>query len=923
MASNERNLDSLSESPNARIRRWIFASLMVPVVVFLVLSAYSYDWQDIQWLCNPVNTPIANILGLLGAWSTFYGLITLGVAFLVLPIWALVLTIRLMTTPRMHYLYGAVASVNFFVVAAAVAQLHSPFFDTLIAMLNIAPNGGGFVGYFVTEFLAHWLNPSGAAILLWPYLIFSLIWLIGFKRTLNALTLLLHARVSQSDEVTGEVLDKEAIMREAYLKKTGQVPEAPKQHWWHALGKLFVRTNSPAEEKVIDEDEPFELVADEVPPEARVEPESKPHTPTILDVFKERLGDEPGKETPATAPQAAAPRADDVPTKRVRGRLTDPTPDVGHVKRDDSFTLDSPLLADKLQPLSHASITDPAPLTKEEPVVEIPKYKLPTPALLDPLPDMQADAGNTQEVAETIVKVLTQFGTPVELVNIVSGPVVTQYELLPDENVKIERISGFAQTLKMRLSAHTLRILAPIPGKPYVGIEVPNHTSRPVVLREILESKTWKHAVKKMALPMALGKDSIGGDLVADLAKLPHLLVAGATGAGKSVGLNAILSGFLMSRTPDQLRLILVDPKEVEFTAYEDLPHLLVPVVTDPKRVVFALRWAVVEMGKRYKTFKRNRVRNITDYNEMREQQGDKTMPYVVIIIDELADLMQQVKSDIEPQIMRITQLARAAGIHMIIATQRPVVDVITGTIKSNIPGRLAFKVSQANDSRTILDEKGAEELIGRGDMLFRREGSNTVRSQGCWVSDEEIKTLCDHIKEQVGPAYDEAFEMRISAIQVDEEDNSLDAAMHDLVPATSTPQPAATPTLDDDTSDEGYYRKALELIRNTGRFSTSALQRTHRVGYNKAARITDLLEERGIIGPNNGKGIRDLLVDPTSIVLPGEEKDDAMPLEGLDEINSETSPMDDEQAMAQVLSDEDGATDLDELQKAFDEDGL
>jgi S-DNA-T family DNA segregation ATPase FtsK/SpoIIIE len=464
----------------------------------------------------------------------------------------------------------------------------------------------------------------------------------------------------------------------------------------------------------------------------------------------------------------------------------------------------------------------------------------------------------------------------VEVVGTTPGPVVTQYELRPAPNIKVERIANLTANLQMALEATSLRVQAPIPGKNAVGIEIPNRRARAVTFREVVEGEAWRTC--KHEVPLVLGKDVAGNDLIFDLTKAPHLLVAGATGSGKSVCLNAILNGFLLSRTPEQLRLILVDPKRVEFTCYNDLPHLLVPVINDPKKVAFGLRWAIMEMEKRYRLLQKVGCRNIVAFNnrqvatqvELFGEEGaapvpppagseeiPARLPYIVIVVDEVADIMSAVGKEVEPAIARLTSLSRAVGIHLILATQRPSVDVITGTIKSNIPGRIAFKVSQANDSRTILDNPGAEELIGKGDMLFLKEGSQLMRAQGAWVGDDEIERVVTFVKEHCRPCYDQALIGRLEKIK----ESDPDAGMNDDGDEGAAPGDAEAAEAGGDVDDE-LLPNALEVIRMTRRASTTMLQRRLRIGYTRAARLMDILEERGVVGPQMGSGTREILID-------------------------------------------------------------
>ena len=497
------------------------------------------------------------------------------------------------------------------------------------------------------------------------------------------------------------------------------------------------------------------------------------------------------------------------------------------------------------------------------------KYRLPDLSMLDPIPTGEAVHGDTALMAKLLVDTLAQFNLLVEVTHVEPGPVVTRYELLPAAGIRVERIAQLAHTLQMVLKATSLRIQAPVPGKNVVGIEVPNPKARMVTLREILQGGAW--ATNKMEIPLALGKDVGGADMIFDLAGAPHLLVAGATGAGKSVCLNSILAGLLMSRRPDELKLLLVDPKRVEFPAYNNLPHLLVPVVTDAKKVAFALRWAIVEMDRRYKMLQAAKVRNIVGYNTRENAQqaelgldGVPTpgsdpalpakLPYIVVVIDEVADLMITVGQEIEQSITRLAQLSRAVGIHMILATQRPSVNVITGTIKANFPGRIAFQVAQKTDSRTILDQQGAESLIGRGDMLFLNpKNGRLIRAQGALVNDGEIIRITDFIRGQVGPAFDLALSNKLEKVQESSADDDGEAG------AT----PGATGAADgDDAADEELIQQSIQVIRDTRRASTSSLQRRLRIGYTRAARVMDILEERGFVGPTRGAEPREILID-------------------------------------------------------------
>ena len=480
--------------------------------------------------------------------------------------------------------------------------------------------------------------------------------------------------------------------------------------------------------------------------------------------------------------------------------------------------------------------------------------------------------GNSEEEhrqnAENLLRILSEFGVEVTLGEIHVGPVITRYEVVPAAGVRVEKISGLDKNIALGMRAQSVRILAPIPGKAAVGVEVPNQHPTPVGMREIVESEQWANS--KAELPIALGKDVSGKPLISDLTKMPHLLIAGATGSGKSVCINAIVASILYSKSPQEVRMLMVDPKVVELKIFNTLPHMLIPVVTEPKKVPGALKWLLAEMEQRYQMFAKVNVRNILGFNGRKKGatldpveaaaqamltgvdpttddsiELPEKLPYIVAIIDELADLMMVAPAEIENSIARLAQLARAAGIHLIIATQRPSVNVITGVIKANLPSRIAFQVASQVDSRTILDGKGAETLIGRGDMLFSPPGSSRlVRAQGAFVSDEEIIAIVDDLKQNGPPQYAAAVQQQIDRAASEGDDSSSGEGDDDL---------------GDDTE---LFKKALDVLRSTKRASTSMIQRRLRIGYNRAARIMDIMEDKGIVGPENGSSPREIMVD-------------------------------------------------------------
>jgi S-DNA-T family DNA segregation ATPase FtsK/SpoIIIE len=625
-------------------------------------------------------------------------------------------------------------------------------------------------------------------------------------------------------------------------------------------GPRVSKTTLPPKAPKEIEPKPEPMEVGEVIPASEIRPAS---TDEILD----RKSSEPEKSDEAKAEKVETPASENAePTKP-----GEPKPEPVIIIADGSVPLPRP----KLPPRR------PKPMTVAS-VPMIGNYQLPSMDFLQHA-DMTVKPTESKEElmanARLMQQTLAQFDIEVSLGDITKGPTITRYELHPAPGVKLEKITALSNNIAAALKAERIHILAPVPGKSSVGVEVPNLIKTKVIMRDLFESDEWRNT--KARIPIALGKDVYGHPIVADLAEMPHCLIAGSTGSGKSVCINSIIASLLYRFSPDQLRFVMIDPKVVELQQYNALPHLVVPVVTDPKKVLLALRWVVNEMEKRYKIFARVGVRNIKSFNErpknkpLPEQEMElplaakkekveagadgfavqvdeeiivpreediiipERLSYIVVIIDELADLMLVAPADVEMAIARITQMARAAGIHCIVATQRPSVDVITGVIKANIPARIAFQVASRVDSRTILDAMGADKLLGKGDMLYLPPGSgNLKRAQGALITDKELENIVNFIAKQGKPDYDPEIHKQLSKPTVNTDiESGID-------------------------EDEELIQQCIEVIRSEQKASVSLMQRRLRLGYTRAARIMDELEGRGIVGPSKGAEPREILID-------------------------------------------------------------
>ncbi len=771
---------------------WTAAATCFVIGVYLSAALIDYDPGQTKYLTTAPTSK--NWVGWFGAdvvWVLFF---SVGMSALLLPIalfWMLMVAIRnsrhLVATRVTAILVGMIS------MSGILAMIES------VKANNWFPNAlGGYVGHLIYQkLLADALGPFGTGLLLVTLYAFAFLFVV--TRDIGAEIEKILAGF------TAWKADRAKRKAEAVAERLKRKEERSKQR--AALGAALA-----------------------APPPQSVGPTSSKK------IFVSKPGEDPFTRppvrTPAEPPETRPPVAKE-PLAKMELTIVKP---------------DEPKKAKVVLPQTSDA-------NYEFPPVKLLKEQV-SPGSASSDEEHRQNAGN-------LMRILGEFGVEVSLGEIHVGPVITRYEVVPAPGVRVEKIAGLDKNIALGMRAQSVRILAPIPGKAAVGVEVPNQHPTPVGMRELLESEDWVSA--KAELPIALGRDVSGKPLISDLAKMPHLMIAGATGSGKSVCINSIVTSILYSKSPKDVRLIMVDPKVVELKVFNSLPHMFIPVVTEPKKVPAALKWLLGEMEQSYQIFAKANVRNIVGFNTRKKDpksqaeaqaslQGMDTLgdglevpdhlPYIVAIIDELADLMILAPAEIETSIARLAQLARAAGIHLIIATQRPSVNVITGVIKANLPSRIAFQVASQVDSRTILDTKGAETLIGRGDMLFSPPGtSRLVRAQGAYVGDEEVHDIVEFLKRNGPPQYAHAVQQQIdrAASEDEEEEEGEDGDLG---------------------SDEELYSKALDVLKSTRRASTSMLQRRLRIGYNRAARIMEIMEEKGIVGPENGSSPREILGD-------------------------------------------------------------
>jgi DNA segregation ATPase FtsK/SpoIIIE, S-DNA-T family len=874
----------------------IGVALLLLIALPLLVAQWSFDPNDIAFLHEPANKPAHNWIGPFGAHVAFDTFFIFGLAAYILPVLiglfgcSFVLNIwPYLRERRVHLsIWSLVFLFSFSGFLDRTSRLLHPLWNNIGA-----PGAGGWLGKVLYDFKlfgydwGFWvLGALGATIVYAALCLISLLFLTNFRLGNWIRAMIPEPKVSLEEKSPQEAalerrardLERQAKQLQEQVARSGlgadmqPVPEPTVRDLSvpQAKGPRIRKTTVP---------EPAKAAEPASPDEGEVIPAKEVASTTTEEILGKKPAEKPDEIKPAEPQKETGQKGD---TEKIEQPVEEkPGEEKTEPKAEPEIKITSVVPA-KPKPKKAKPIA-----VAQTPIIG--NYQLPSLDFLQ-LPDMTVKPTESKEElmanARLMQQTLAQFDIDVSLGDITKGPTITRYELHPAPGVKLEKITALSNNIAAVLKAERIHILAPVPGKSSVGVEVPNIVKTKVIMRDLLESDEWRST--KAKIPLALGKDVYGHPIVADLTEMPHLLIAGSTGSGKSVCINAIIASLLYRFGPDQLRFVMIDPKVVELQHYNALPHLVVPVVTDPKKVILALRWVVNEMEKRYQIFARVGVRNIATFNsrpnkklipqepelplmskkekvepgaegfavEVDEEivvprEEDIVIPeklsYIVVIIDELADLMLVAPADVEMAIARITQMARAAGIHCIVATQRPSVDVITGVIKANIPARIAFQVAAKVDSRTILDAMGADKLLGKGDMLYLPPGSaKLIRAQGALITDQEIQNIVDFIAKQGKPNYDLEIHQQLS-------------------------KPASSDIPSGIDEDEEIVQQCIEVIRSEQKASVSLLQRRLRLGYTRAARIMDELENRGIVGPSKGAEPRDILID-----LDGEGADGA-----------------------------------------------
>lgn len=889
MAGKNRNPGSSNPTfrpKNAKARP--FKGLLALILAILVaIAIVDFRWQ--QWPGWSSEVTDTNIVGQFGIYVGYYGLAYLGYAAYAVP--CLLLWFSYMYFRGLGHRIGLRKYLLCIVLLTSLAvfgTMNQMDFELLLepeanlleyVVNNTLPNGwGGLIGYYIYgESLRTFFGMVGSLVVFSVLVIFCLIFLLIDN---------LFLEFSYLGSLNSEERRKRRMERKKAREEAKALAKTQKQakEQQRLMAKKAARDKEEAKARQKSEETQK--------PESGSKSSSSDSAPPPPKKEKRRLGlfggSSPKKEGKGqSAPFEPLVESDDFASGVDEFPDAPPPPPKKTEKKEEkapskNLNLKAGTSKDSSSTPGNLRIIagEETKKAKVQPRTKQGNYHFPSLNLLaEPDSENRADDPEVhKETAELLVKTLDEFGVKVTMGEVHTGPVITRYDVYPAAGVRVERILNLDKNLALGLKAMSVRILAPVPGKGCVGIEVPNKDPQAVYIRDILESEAWVNT--KAEIPIALGKEVSGRPLIADLTKMPHLLIAGSTGSGKTVCINSVVTSLLYHSSPEDLRFVMVDPKIVEMQVFNSLPHMLVPVVTEPKKVPNALKYLLNEMEKRYQIFAQVGVRNIAGYNgkmakdkKERQEAEEKAaaldaeltpeeraasmainvprdpdtndelpskLPYIVFVVDELADLMMVAPADIETGIARLAQLARAAGIHLILATQRPSVNVITGVIKANLPSRISFKVASKVDSRTILDTMGADHLIGKGDMLFLPPGSgDLVRAQGAFVGDDEITQIVDFVKEKNGePEFDEQFQRNIESGADDSSDSE-----------------------DGDWDDE-LVPDAIEVIRNSKRASTSLLQRRLKIGYNRAARIMELLEAEGMVGPENGSSPREILID-------------------------------------------------------------
>ncbi len=851
----------------------IIGVVLMGLSLLLIVALLSYHPRDTSSNSLPPNSSVHNWIGPFGAGLAYYCFLWFGAAAYIFPLQLFVVGLGCFFESFAFLRRRWPWEVILLLCCMGLLDLYGNQLSGLRAAINAPP--GGIFGDTLNRYCFHYFGTGGATIIFLMLFFISLLFLTNFQ--LGEWVRALWARRPAGDADSSP--EEQALER----RRSDLQKQAKK------LQDELEKSGAPAEKSGLGADMqpvPVPTIRDLSVPQQSKSGRAKKAVP---DPVKEPEPAEEGIVIPAKEVVAAATTADILGVKSDAGGKADGAAKPGADEKPADGKPEPEVI---IAPASAAAPAVPKPKInlgqrKPKPITVastpmIGNYQLPSLEFLQQ-PDTSLKPTESREEllanARLMQQTLAQFEIPVELGDITKGPTITRYELHPAPGVKLEKIAALNNNLAAALKAERINILAPVPGKSSVGVEVPNAVKTKVILRDLLESDEWRNT--KARIPLALGKDVYGHPIISDLAEMPHILIAGSTGSGKSVCINSIITSLLYRFSPDQLRFVMIDPKVVELQQYNILPHLVVPVVTDPKKVILALRWVVNEMEKRYQIFAKVGVRNIGSFNgrpkdkplppsepelplmakkekvepgadgfavEVDEEivvprEDDIIIPeklsYIVVIIDELADLMLVAPADVEMAIARITQMARAAGIHCIVATQRPSVDVITGVIKANIPARIAFQVAAKVDSRTILDAMGADKLLGKGDMLYLPPGSaKLLRAQGALITDQEIQNIVEFIAKQAKPSYELEIHKQLSK------------------PSSSFAEESG---IDE---DEEIIQQCIEVIRSEQKASVSLLQRRLRLGYGRAARIMDELENRGIVGPSNGAEPREILID-------------------------------------------------------------